>query len=81
MTYKLTMYAYCGMPVPIDEGSLFDMRDRAKRWLERRRKLGYSVDMLTRRGVGWEWEVGEPEDAIMIPDDAGILSIDKDEEE
>ena len=74
--YKLTMFAYCGMPVPIGEGSLAEMQARAVEWRRLRERRGYVVSQLK---IGREWEIEEPEFAGSIPDDAGILSIDKKE--
>lgn len=43
-----------------------DIADR----LRRLRRRGFACRALTR---GWEWEIGEPEDSVMVPDAAGIL--------
>lgn len=74
MSYKLTMYAHCGMPVPILEGvSLEEAQARAKRYVQKRADDDYEVDELE---PGLQWELTEPSDSFMVPDDAGILAIE-----
>lgn len=73
---ELRMSAYCGMGYTVAEVPGTDdpreVRDDAAAFLRARRADGYAVSTLAR---GTEWEVTEPEDAAMVPDDAGILSI------
>lgn len=73
MTIKVQMAAFCGMVYDVATGEEpEEARRRVARFLRRKRNAGYGVSTLER---GQRWEVTEPEDAFMIPDDAGILSI------
>lgn len=78
---KLIMSSYCGMSYEIYEGTVEDCRNKAKKICDRhRKKRGGAVTELTDR----TWELESPEDARMVSDDDGILSIrgeDKVEEE
>lgn len=46
--------------------------DMPARQLRRYRRNGYPVSILAR---GQEWEIGEPEGCMMVPDDCGTLAI------
>jgi hypothetical protein len=75
-TFKLTLFAYCGMPVPIldehDQADKSDCRSKAARMIKEARQAGSFVSCLE---PGMEWEIGEPEGCSLVPDSAGILSI------
>ena len=69
----LTLHAYCGMPVPLADGDLDDVRQAAAQFIRRKRRRGKPVTKLIR---GQEWEVQTPEDAAIISDDEGLLVLD-----
>lgn len=72
-TFRLTLHGYCGMPIPIvDEGTMEECRITAARIMRRLRTEGFPVVTLEK---GAEWEVQEPEDSCMVPDDCGILHL------
>jgi hypothetical protein len=71
MGFTVTMHAYCGMAVPIETTEdLAEARAAAARYLRRQRRADYPVTTLRR---GRAWEVQEPEDCILVPDDSGVL--------
>lgn len=70
--YSLTHYAYCGMSIKIAEGDHSDVRSAAAKLISRRRK-DYPVYTLDK---GNRWEICEPEDCMMVPDNCGILKIE-----
>lgn len=76
MLYTVTHHAYCGMAVPIvgerDESTREEARTTAARRIRSLRREGYPVVVLER---GERWEVQEPEDSVLVPDDCGILSL------
>lgn len=69
--FTLALHAYCGMTVPIayipDHTGI---RQVAARLIRRRRREGYPVAILE---IGRRWEIMEPEDCMMVPDDCGCL--------
>ena len=67
---KLSFSAYCGMTYDIDSGD--DARKAAAKFIKRRRNNGQRVVKL-RDNV---WECQEPDNCVMIPDNAGILCLD-----
>ena len=71
--YLVNFHSYCGMSNRIatceDET---EARLEALAIILARRLDGYTVTTLQR---GAEWEVLEPDDSIMVPDDCGILHI------
>jgi hypothetical protein len=73
MTFSLTHAAYCGMSIPHGE---FETRDEARtaaaRIIRRRRRQGFPVTTLDR---GERWEIEEPDDCFMVPDQCGVLSL------
>ena len=71
-SYRLVHHAYCGMPVPIEEGDMQDCRTAAARLLMRRRRQGFPVTTLE---IGERWEIMEPEDCMMVPDQCGVLTL------
>lgn len=71
---KLSFSAYCGMSYDIESDNV---RQSAARFIKRRRKNGQTVVKL-RDNV---WECQEPENCSMIPDTAGILSLDESSDE
>lgn len=77
-TYRVSFYAFCGMPIPHAEGmTREEARDHCAEYLRRYRRKGRTVTTLNR---GRRWEILEPEDCMMIPDDAGTLRLDPDSE-
>jgi hypothetical protein len=75
-TFKVTMYAYCGMSYEVGTGEYSEAqaRDIVKRFAQKRERAGYSIAQLGT--PDWqEVEIGEPEDASMVPDDAGVLRV------
>jgi hypothetical protein len=72
---KLSFSAYCGMTYDID--STDDARKSAAKFIRARRKNGQPVVKL-RHNV---WECQEPENCSMIPDTAGILALDDEDDE
>lgn len=71
--HALTLHAYCGMAVPIEEGDRANVRRAAAQQLRMARAEHRPVSVLTR---GQEWELESPDDAVMIGDDAGILTLE-----
>jgi hypothetical protein len=70
-TFRLTLMGYCGMPIPIvEEGDKADCREEAARYIRNLRADGYPVVTVE---PGQEWEVQEPDDCGMIPDECGML--------
>lgn len=71
--YSLTNHAYCGMSsVPREFEDLADVRKAAAARLRYLRNEGFPIETLTK---GQEWEIQEPEDAVMVPDQCGMLVI------
>jgi hypothetical protein len=68
--YELIHLAYCGMPTPYGTGERADMRDLAARKLRLRRRQGFPVTTLE---IGERWEIMEPEDCMMVPDQCGVM--------
>jgi hypothetical protein len=71
---KLSFSAYCGMTYDISGD---DVRVAAARFIKQRRKNGQTVVKL-RHNV---WECQEPENCVIIPDTAGILCLDDEEDD
>ena len=72
MSYKLRFVAYCGMGYTIGE---YETRDDARSAAaDRLRSLRreYAVTTLTQ---GTSWEILEPDDAVLVPDECGTLSL------
>lgn len=76
--FTLNFSAYCGMTMKIAEGDSDTVRKAAAKLLRRRRNNDFPVWCLEK---GTKWEVGEPEDCMMVPDDSGILRINEEVEE
>lgn len=57
---------------PIECDTYHEARRVAARYLRSWRNREYTVTTLV---SGKRWEITEPEDAFMVPDDAGFLSI------
>lgn len=70
--YTVTLHAFCGMEYGETFDDLQDARDYAASELRRFRRMGMDVDT---NECGAEWESHDPEDAAMISDNAGILTI------
>lgn len=71
--HALTMHAYCGMAIPIEDGDRSDVRRAAAQQLRMARAEHRPVSVLTR---GQEWEIEDRPDARMVSDASGILSLD-----
>lgn len=70
-SYRLSFYAFCGMSIPIvDKTDREDARLRAAQYLRRLRRRGQTVTVKTK---GEEWEAIDPETAVMVSDDCGVL--------
>ena len=69
---KLSFSAYCGMSYDIPG----DDRAAAARFIRRRRKNGQRVVKLRAN----RWECQEPDNCSMIPDTAGILCLDDEDD-
>ena len=78
--FTLTIYAYCGMPVPlVEEGTRQECRKRAARRIRyHRNRMEYPVTIL-KRGEEWELE-SDPDGCCMVGDGEGILRIQEIEE-
>lgn len=71
--FTLNFFAYCGMSsMKIAEGEESAVRKAAANLLRRRRNQDFPVWCLDK---GNKWEIGEPEDCMMVPDTSGILKI------
>ena len=72
----LRLYGFSGMSDPIvtkdERKEIETVRRLVSRILRRRRSAGFLVSTLDR---GHRWEITEPEDSAMVPDDAGILRL------
>ena len=76
--YVLNHHAYCGMPgIPESFDDRAEARTAAADMLRRYRRR-YSVIVLER---GERWEVLEPEDSGMVPDDCGTIDLDHEQHE
>ncbi len=72
--YNVGFMAFCGMATISETfDTLAEARKYAARILRRRRKGGHYCSRLD----GLAWECSEPENSAMVPDTAGILSIEK----
>jgi hypothetical protein len=69
---KLAFSAYCGMTYEIEHDSRESVRKAAAKFIRKSRNNGQRVVKLRSNA----WECQEPESCLMIPDYAGILSID-----
>jgi hypothetical protein len=73
-TYTVRFAAYCGMAgIPQDYSDSADARKALANLLRLRRRQGYPISILEK---GAEWEIEEPEDAAMVPDACGVLSLE-----
>ena len=75
-TFRIVMYAYCGMSYNVDEG--LDRRSAIRaivRLARRRRKTGHEVTHTIGAGGLPEYEFSEPADCALIPDTAGTAAI------
>jgi hypothetical protein len=76
--HTLNFYAYCGTMMEIAKGDEDEVRKAAARVIRRRRNQDFPVWSLNK---GRRWEIGEPEDCMMIPHSCGILKIVAEPEE
>lgn len=74
--YTLTFSAYCGMSWKITEGDLESCRTSAAKVLRNRKLSGHPIVKLKEN----KWECQESENNFLIPDTAGILTINEIEE-
>jgi hypothetical protein len=78
--YRVTLHAYCGMSIPVDDFvephdtdyALKRARSVAAQYIRSQRRAGYAIAVLD---SGAEYEILEPEDAVMVPDACGVLRI------
>lgn len=72
--YRIRFNAHCGMPYNIagDLASIQDARNIVAIQLRQYRNDGYEVNVIK---SGVEWELTEPENAFIVPDDAGFMTI------
>lgn len=75
--HTLRFSAYCGMSWNIKSGSLDECRIAAAKVLRKRKREGHPIVKLESN----KWECQEPEDCMMVPDTAGILVLDSEEED
>jgi len=77
MSYKETHHAYCGMSIPLGDG--FTHAEARERFEQRiawfRRVIEGEV---IRNGTHWA-ELCEPDDAMLVPDECGILRIERED--
>lgn len=71
--FTLQHFSYCGMAgIPRRYSDRYDARREAADMLRRYRRR-FKVQTLKR---GQEWEVLEPENAVMVPDACGTISLE-----
>ena len=71
--YKLEFVGFCGMPYDIaTDLELNEARDKIAALIQEKRNAGYTVNVLEKDA---EWGFIEPDDARLVPDDAGYLSL------
>lgn len=71
--FRVVLWAYCGMRQTLAECETYaDARGEAARIIRNARSEGQHVE-ITARGV--MWELCEPDDCVMVPDNAGNLLI------
>jgi len=70
--YTLNHHAYCGMSGIEEEHE--DKPDARKEAADRLRayRQNFHITTLVR---GAEWEIQEPEDSVMVPDECGVLAL------
>lgn len=79
LSFRVSFRAWSGCSPPREEHSeREDARDACARILRSRRSAGFPVSVLER---GSAWEVLEPDECFMIPDDCGTLSLSDNAEE
>lgn len=72
--HHVNHHAYCGMLVPLGEyETLAEARQRAAKRLRWARNEGCPITKLGYH----EWDVGEPDDCLMVPDFCGVLVIEE----
>lgn len=77
--YTLRFVGYCGMGFNVlQDDDLSEIREHAARLIKSNRKRGFPVTTLSK---GQEWEIMEPEDCFMVPDNCGVLYVNEDTEE
>src|SRR5688572_23661313 len=73
--YYLKQFPFCGLSMPREYcGDRADARYAAAQLLKRRRRQGFPVIILAR---GARWEILEPADAVMVPDQCGTVAIQR----
>lgn len=71
--FRVVLFAYCGMRQTIAECEDYaDARREAAAAIREARASGQHVDTLVRHQ---EWELCEPDDCALVPDNAGTLAI------
>lgn len=72
MTYELTFHSYCGMCVPLATDDLEECRKIAARQIRATRRSQREVVVLV---PGSKWEFLTPDDAAMVADNEGVMSL------
>ena len=71
-TFNVTLASYTGMSIPlVEDVERGEAITAAKRHLRRARRRGCPVEKIGRG----QWEIGTPDDACMVGDSEGILTI------
>ena len=69
--YTLRFSAHCGMSYDIaDNLEMSEAREKIAELIQEKRNAGYDVSTIVN---GKEYEFNEPDDASLVPDDAGYL--------
>lgn len=69
--YRAVFHAHCGITWDLDDDDdRTTVRNSVAAYLREKRREGRTVNVLE---PGERWEIEEPDDCIMIPDDAGTL--------
>ncbi len=72
--WQLTHAAYCGMVTTLEtDVDAAVVRSAAAAALRAARRRGFDVAV---RKPGTEWEILEPEDSVLVPDNCGILGLE-----
>lgn len=75
--HTLRFSAYCGMSWRIAQGDLQSCRIAAAKILRKRKREGHAIVKLKPN----KWECQEPENCMMVPDTAGVLVLEGDNDE
>jgi hypothetical protein len=76
MSYRVRFSAYCGLSAPATRcEDRADARLHVAEYLRRARRSGLPVTTVE---PGIQWEILEPAQAAMVPDDCGLLTLSHD---